>query len=219
MVRVFNLGYRHIPEDLDFVVKLDADLILPTDYFESIFNRFAEDPGLGMASGKTYVQNQDGEWIMEKTTDISVSGACKVFRHDCFKEIGGLPNCRGWDTLDAAKARMRDWRTRSFRDLTMYHLRPTGSELGVNHTNLTRGRDWYFMRSHPLFVLAKSVFRAFQKPYGSGFLIFAGYVRSYVKKQERLDDLELARFLRKEQLGLLFGRWVELVQVRSKRLE
>ena len=61
VVNAFNFGLKAIKGDYDFVVKLDADLILPIDYFNGIAQAF-EDPQTGIAGGFCYEQNELGEW-------------------------------------------------------------------------------------------------------------------------------------------------------------
>lgn len=204
VVHVFNEGLNTLDTDVDFIVKMDADVALPTDYFEIIASQFENDPMLGMVSGKTYIEEQ-GEWILERIPDTHVSGACKAYRMKCFNDIGGLSPFLGWDILDGAKARMKGWETRSLRDLPLYHMRLSSSARGMFRGRFRTGRAMYVIRAHPLFVLGKSAFRAIEKPYLSSLLIPFGYMACFFIRPERLDDLELAAFLRKEQLSRILG--------------
>ena len=205
VVYVFNEGYQRLSDrQIDFVIKMDADVMLPKRYFEFLLNQFAADPRLGMASGKTFCL-ENGKWVMERCPDVHVVGPCKTYRHSCFKDIGGLIPILGWDKLDGAKARMKEWRTHSFRDLPVYHLRQMGSAMGMMKTHINYGKSCYYTREHPLFAAGRAVYRAMEKPYFSGLLIFIGYIMAMMKQERRLDDLNLAAFFRKEQLKRLFG--------------
>lgn len=205
VVHVFNRGLAELRESVEFIVKMDADTVLEPDYFQTISDRFEADPGLGMASGKTFIQRQGG-WELERIPDSHVSGACKAYRWACFKAIGGLKPLLGWDILDGAKARLEGYQTRSFRDLPLYHLRQSSSAKGMLRGRWRTGRAMYTVRAHPLFVLGKSVYRALEKPYLTGLIIPLGWLWCFITRPERLDDLELARFLRREQLGRVAGR-------------
>ena len=205
VVHLFNQGLARLPEDLDFVVKMDADVILPSHYFATLLARFAAEPRLGLASGKTYTWQQ-GAWVLERIADSHVTGACKTYRRACLRDMGGLIPVLGWDILDVAQARRRGWQAVSFRDLPFYHLRLTGSAQGMMRANLNYGRCYYAIRAHPLFVSAKALYRAAEKPYGWGFFILAGYVGAALNHQPRLADPGLAAYLRQEQLGRLCGR-------------
>jgi len=205
VVHLFNQGLARLSKDLDFVVKMDADVILPGHYFATLLTRFAADPGLGLASGKTYTWQQ-GAWVLERIADTHVTGACKTYRRACLRDLGGLIPILGWDILDVVQSRRQGWKAQSFRDLPIYHLRLTGSAQGMLRANLSYGRCYYAIRAHPLFVLAKALYRAAEKPYGLGFFILAGYVKAALNQEKRLANPGLATYLRKEQLTRLKGQ-------------
>ena len=205
VVHLFNLGWQKLPAGIPFVVKLDADILLPENYFEMLLSRFCEDPKLGIASGKTY-NYQKGKLILERIADSHVTGGCKTYRTRCLEDIGGLIPMHGWDILDVVQARWKGWRAESFRDLRLFHLRITGYGHGMVKAQIVYGGSYYAMRAHPLFVLGKSIYRAWERPYLFGLLIFIGYLMAALRREERLANPELARFMRKEQLNRLFGR-------------
>ena len=184
---------------------MDADVLLPPDYFATLLARFQEEPRLGIASGKTYIPHQ-GRWVLERSPDFHASGPCKTYRMTCFREIGGLIPILGWDILDEAQARRYGWQTRGFRDLPLYHLRMMGSATGMARANLRYGRCYYGIRAHPLFVLAKALYRALERPYLMSLLIPLGYLMAALHREPRLDEMPLAEFLRREQLDRLRGR-------------
>lgn len=218
VVHVFEAGLKELSEKVDFLVKMDADIILPSDYFGKIIQYFKNDPSLGMASGKTYIKQGD-EWVLERIPDTHVSGACKSYRIECFTEIGGLIPLLGWDILDGAKARMKGWKTRSFRDLPLYHLRLSSSARGIFRGRMRTGRAMYTIRAHPLFVLGKSIFRSVEKPYLTSLLIPMGYLASFLTKPQRLEELDLAKFLRHEQISRLMGKTRAQEELLPRRLD
>ena len=218
VVHVFKEGFKRLCAEVDFIVKMDADVTLDSRYFSRIMEYFKNDPSLGMASGKTYIKQGD-RWILERIPDTHVSGACKTYRLQCFREIGGLIPLLGWDILDGAKARMKGWKTQSFRELPLYHLRQSSSARGILRGRMRTGRAMYTIRAHPLFVLGKSIFRGVEKPYLTSLLIPIGYLASFITKPERLDDLELANFLRREQVSRLMGRTRALEEFLPRRLD
>ncbi len=205
VVRVFNAGCARLEADPRFVVKMDADVLLPPEYFATLLARFQEEPRLGIASGKTYNQQQ-GKWVLERIADSHVTGACKTYRYACLRDMGGLIPILGWDILDVAQARRLGWQTRSFRDLPIYHLRLTGSATGMAQANLRYGRCYYVIRAHPLFVLAKALYRAVERPFLMSLLMPLGYLLAALRREKRLDNPTLAKFLRREQLDRLRGR-------------
>lgn len=218
VVKVFNQGLKKLHQQVDYLVKMDADVVLDKNYFADLMLRFESDPRLGIASGKLYVQH-GSQWLLERCPDFHVTGACKMYRMSCFQDIGGLIPIYGWDILDCAKARMRGWKTSSFRDMTIRHLRMMGSAKGILRGHINHGIGMWTIRAHPLFVLGRAIYRAFELPYLSGLLIFAGYLYGGLRSDPRLKDLDLAKFLRKEQLDRLMGRKLDQEEFLPRRLK
>ena len=67
VIQAFHKGYETLDADYDIIVKLDADLILPENYFETILTIFKSDPKIGMAGGFAYIE-KNGEWVLENLT-------------------------------------------------------------------------------------------------------------------------------------------------------
>ncbi|HBZ54567.1 MAG TPA: hypothetical protein DEO88_04100 [Syntrophobacteraceae bacterium] len=205
VVRVFNIGYALVAGKASFFVKMDGDLLLPPFYFASLFEHFQADPELGIASGKTYIwENQ--QWILERIPDSHAAGQCKTYRSACLQDMGGLVPILGWDILDGVQGRRKGWKSRSFRDIPIRHLRMTGSATGMAKANLRYGGCYYIIRAHPLFVLAKTLYRALERPYLASAAIPVGYLKAALRKEKRLEDLDLAQALRREQVARLLGR-------------
>jgi poly-beta-1,6-N-acetyl-D-glucosamine synthase len=216
VVHVFNHGLAHLDINVDVIVKMDADAFLPRPYFSFLLGKFEADPKIGVASGKMFYYEKD-HWVMERYSDMHVPGICKVYRADCFQDLGGLTPILGWDILDVAKARMLGWTVHSYTDMPLFHLRQMGLAMGIMKTHLSYGHCVYSLQTHPLFVLGRALYRAMEKPYLSGLLIAWGYLMAALKKEARLGDLELVRFMRKEQLRRLTGKTIaqERLVVRS----
>ena len=51
IARIVNIGVSQISQDWDFLSKIDSDVELPVDYFESILSEFTGSKDLGIASG------------------------------------------------------------------------------------------------------------------------------------------------------------------------
>ncbi len=64
VIQAFHKGFETLDDDYDVIVKLDGDLIIPNNYFETILNIFKNDPTVGMAGGFAYVE-KNGEWVLE----------------------------------------------------------------------------------------------------------------------------------------------------------
>ena len=210
------------PADLSwqFLVKFDGDLSFSSDYFEQCFNRFANDPKLGIGGG-TICNQLNGALEVESKVDpvFHVRGATKIYRRQCWDQIGGLIRAPGWDTVDEVKANMLGWTTRTFPDLKLVHNRPAGMAYGQWSNLLKNGRANYIAGYHPLFMLLKCIRRCFEKPYlleGCG--LWLGFVTGYLKRIPQAPDPNVTRYLRRQQLNRLLGKpslWSEPSQVPS----
>ena len=127
VIQAFNKGLETIDDNYDFIVKADADLIFPPNYFETISNHFQSDNQIGMAGGFCYIE-KNGEWILENLTDKDhIRGAIKAYRKETFNQIGGLKPEMGWDTVDELLCKFYNWKVVTDNSLRVKHLKPTGA--------------------------------------------------------------------------------------------
>jgi glycosyltransferase involved in cell wall biosynthesis len=207
VIEAFYAGYERIGHrDFDFIVKLDGDLTFGERYFESLFDRFRENPRLGMASGVCYVEINGG-LERENHPEFHVRGPSKVYRRECWEQIGVLVKHLGWDSLDEIKAQYHGWDTRSYKDLVIIHHKVTGKNTGVFRWAIKLGQSDYYCGYHPLFLLAKGLRRLFLPPYVVGGVgILWGYFGNYLRGAERFPEEDVVHFLRNEQLKRLTWR-------------
>lgn len=205
-VRCFNAGYEQVRRvGHDLVGSLDADISFGADYFEFLLARFAEDSRLGVA-GTPFVE--DGRQYDYRFTNIEhVSGACQLFRRECFEEIGGYVPIQGGgiDWVAVTTARMKGWRTRTFTERTCLHHRRIGSASGgLLRAGFRHGEKDYFLGGHPLWQLFRAVYQMGRRPYlVEGASLLAGYTWALLRRVERPVSPELMRFHRAEQMARL----------------
>jgi poly-beta-1,6-N-acetyl-D-glucosamine synthase len=201
VMRVFYEGYRLIEADYDFIVKIDSDLSFASDYFERLLGKFAEDSRLGIAGGGFYVA-VGNQWRLEQVPVDHVRGATKIYRKACFEEIGGLPLVNGWDGIDEWRAQMKGWKTRSYNELIVHHLRPTGAAGGKWRGYIKEGKDAFFLGYPWLVLLARSLYRGLSErpPLVRGVGIFWGYLQSWLARQPQFDDAEVIAYMRRKEM-------------------
>src|SRR6187402_832916 len=51
VIQAFQKGFETLDDNYDLIVKIDADLIFPANYFETIVKHFQSDSTIGMAGG------------------------------------------------------------------------------------------------------------------------------------------------------------------------
>lgn len=206
-VDAFYDGYSQLRnDDWDFIIKLDADLVFEEDYFERCLKHFAQNPRLGIAGGTIESVGKQGIY-RESHPSFHVRGATKIYRRTAWDAIGGIVAAPGWDTLDEVNANLLEWETRTFPEIVLRQLRPTGSGLGQWRSWLKDGEGSYRVGYHPLFMLARSVFRLPRRPYlvaAVGLLM--GYLGALVRRVPRTASVDTMSYLRRQQMDRLLGR-------------
>jgi len=208
-IRAFLSGYEKIKDTkYEFLGCLDADISLEPTYYESILEKFDHNPKLGVASG-VYLDEVNGRLRRIFIARISTPGAIQLFRRQCYEEIGGYIPLKygGVDTLSEIMARMAGWETKSFPKYKAIHHRPVGKGLrnGVLHGKLYQGFIEYQLGTHPLFMVAKSILRAFwERPlFFASATRMTGYLYAHLKKEERRIPDKVMNFYRNEQMRRL----------------
>ena len=196
VIRAFQKGFETLDGDYDVIVKLDADLILPPDYFETILKTFQTDDKIGMAGGFAYIE-QNGQWILENLTDKDhVRGAFKAYRKACFEQIGGLKPAMGWDTVDELLAKFYGWKVITVAELKVKHLKPTGAN--YNQAARYKQGEAFYSLGYGFWITAiASAKLALMKKKPSLFLDYMkGFWKAKRAKKAMLVSDAQARFIR-----------------------
>lgn len=197
VIQAFQEGEKHIDEAYDIIVKIDADLIFPANYFETIINQFQSDEKIGMVGGFCYIE-KNGEWILENLTDKDhIRGALKAYRKETYKQIGGLKAQMGWDTVDELLCKFYNWKVITDESLHVKHLKPTGASY-TKAARYKQGEAFYTL-GYGLFITAIASLKLAMrkgKP-----LLFLDYLKGFWKaKRENKNMLVTtaqAKFVRK----------------------
>jgi biofilm PGA synthesis N-glycosyltransferase PgaC len=201
VVNAFNAGLATLQDTpYDVIAKLDCDLEFGSDAFAAIMAAF-DHPQVGMASGTTRLL-LGGRLLSERYTPYHVPGQAKFYRQACFRDIGGLQCIYGWDIIDETDARRHGWLTLSAPRPILIHHRLQGSSFRGLRGRVIWGQGAYAIGIHPLFALARGIYRLAEPPWLVGGLAFIwGFFASYLNPDiRRLADPGLIRYLREEQL-------------------
>lgn len=219
----FNAGYALLKgTTYDIVGNLDADITFDPEYFSFLLSKFHDLPRLGVA-GTPFVEDatQPGRHTYaHRFAQLEhVSGACQMFRRECFEQVGGYIPIKGGaiDWIAVTTARMKGWQTRTFIEKTCLHHRSIGT--GTDSELMARfryGQKAYYVGGHPVWELLRGVFQMRKKPLLLGGLYFqAGFLWGALSRMKRPISSELMTFHRREQMARLqsslsvFGRSVE----------
>jgi glycosyltransferase involved in cell wall biosynthesis len=207
-VHSFNAGYEKVKGlAYEIIGNVDADISFEKDHFEFLLSKFLEDPALGVAGT---IFKEEGGYSSEKDSfegQTHVSGQCQIFRRQCFSDIGGYVPHRagGIDWIAVVTARMRGWKTQSFRERWFFHHRHLGTaERSPLASSFSYGQKDYYMGGHPLWELFRVLYRMSKRPYLiSGGALGLGYLWAFLCRTERPVSKEFVQFHRGEQMKKL----------------
>ena len=196
VIQAFQKGLETLDDNYDIIVKIDADLIFPSNYFETIIQHFQSDERIGMVGGFCYIE-KNGDWILENLTDKDhIRGALKAYRKKAFKEIGGLKPAMGWDTVDELLCKFYNWKVVTDESLHVKHLKPTGAS--YNKAARYKQGEAFYSLGYGFFITAiASLKLALRK---GKPLLFMDYIKGFWKakaaKKPLLVTDEQAKFIR-----------------------
>jgi glycosyltransferase involved in cell wall biosynthesis len=200
VIQAFQKGFETLDEDYDLIVKIDADLIFPSNYFETIINHFESDDRIGMAGGFCYIE-KNGDWVLENLTDKDhIRGALKAYRKETFQQIGGLKPAMGWDTVDELLCKYYNWKVLTNESLHVKHLKPTGAN--YNKTARYKQGEAFYTLGYGFWITAIASAKLAmmkKKP-----LLFLDYIKGFWKAKSAKTPLlvtnEQAKFIRNYRL-------------------
>ena len=181
VIQAFNKGFGILDSNYDFIVKLDADIILPINYCETLIHHFNSDEKIGMVGGFAYIEKK-GAWFLENLTNKDhIRGAFKAYRKQCFLDIGKLKPSMGWDTVDELLAQYHGWRIKTDETLKTKHLKPTGKTYNKN-ARYKQGEAFYKLDYGFLLTLIASTKLALLKKQP---LLLIDYLKGYFKAAKK----------------------------------
>lgn len=206
-VFAFNAGYAKVKNlDYQVIVSLDADISFDPDYFEFLLARLVDDPMLGL-TGTPFKELSGRSYDYRYVSVEHVSGACQVFRRECFEAIGGYTPVKGGsiDHIAVISSRMKGWKTRTWTEKVCIHHREVGTaQSGTLRSRFKYGIKDYVIGNHPLWELFRSGRQMMLPPVCVGGLaLYAGYLWAMLRRVDRPVSQDFISFHQHEQIGRL----------------
>ena len=207
-VGALNAGFDRVkPLNYLAVGALDADVTFDREYFAFLMGKLNGDPKLGLV-GTPFAE--DGVTYDYRYASVEhVSGACQVFRRQCFEDIGGYTPLKGGgiDLVAALSARMKGWQVRTFPEKISHHHRKQGTAtrggLAVLYSD---GRKDYLLGADPLWQCLRAVNRLRTPPYiVGGFALMGGFLSAALTRTPKTIPPDVMVFRRHDQRERLRG--------------
>ena len=190
LAATINVGLEKLDHDLDcqFIMRLDADHLIPENYISSIISRMNENSNIALASG-----------VIKSEYSTFPRGSGRIIRVSFWKKIGlRCPVNFGLDAYLALKAQSLGYEIKSYPDLVTTTLRETGSgrdaKLFVNRGKALKALGYTVPYTFLMFLIL------FKKQRLGSFYMLKGYFGKY----DDLYEPELRKYVRKIQYQNLF---------------
>ena len=192
LATVINSGLKKLRElnlNINYVMILGADHILPSDYLEKIVDKMERDKQVVIASGII---------LGERVSSTDPRGSGRVVKYEFWKKIGlKYPVNYGWESYIIYKAKSMGYKVAVYKDLKTTVMRPTGKSTKY----FDYGRAMKCMGYPFIYVVARTIITGIKNP-KAAIKMMSGYFSSCIfmysdiapfvnklKKRELLQEL------------------------------
>lgn len=145
----------------DRVMKLDADVVLPADYFLKVARAIRLEPDVGLVGGLIGTQGS-------REQALHVPGALKNYSWAAYLALESLPTAVGFDVMDEVALALHGFKVRILRDAPVQVRRRTGSSEGLIRGRRRNGRVVRWTGYHPVYAALHIVRYFFRRPHAIG---------------------------------------------------
>lgn len=206
----FNLCKKNNIE-YEYIALVDADMILPQNYFEFIIDKFLQDPELGIASGGTVIFDNNKKIKLNLREDIP-DGGQRVWSKKCFVNTGGFPIGLASDSVSNVIAKLNGWKVKRFEEIDAFQTRMTSSAEGLWKGWKWKGKAAYFLYTPLIYIILKSIKYTFKRPYYLGIAFSIGYFNSWISRDKQIIDRNLRRYYRSNLLIEIKNHYINLLK-------
>lgn len=185
----FEVAIHHAREhkiDYQYLGILDADIVPEQTYFEKLMHSLQDSEKLGIVSGQLYLVKNDRRRPEDRSN--RPRGGARLYKRECFEQIGGLPECPTIDTISDIMASLRGWQTAKVFDAKAIHKRKTLGKKGLWYGYKMTGKTYYLLNYHPIYSLLVGLFFTVRLPFYPGIAFLIGYLGALVHRDEQSSD-------------------------------
>lgn len=218
-----KVGYEYAVEickknkvNYNYIGKIDADILLPKNYFEKLIEELQKEPYIGIVAGHHYSINTKNRIFFKNVFEAPTYDAGslnkhwhifedevadeRLYRKEFLEDAGGFPITYSPDTVLLIKARLNGWKFKALGDVAFYEVRKANRE-GIWNRSKNMGHSRYYLDYHPILVLLATVYLITKKPYYPAFAYFYGYCSCIIKREDKIDNSEIRNYFRNIRLN------------------
>jgi glycosyltransferase involved in cell wall biosynthesis len=199
-------------ESWGYLAVLDADVVLPDNFYKRLLEEFLRDRKLGIAGCFLRSVLPDGNVAPGGFFNSdSVGGPVQVFRRACYENIGRYKSYGHEDCVAVIQAREKGWKVRSFADLVGDHHVPFegySPKIKYKVPALYKLGKMDFVMFVPFwFVLIQSGARMFSRPLVvAGMARLGGYLSAVIIRPDRFPPQKSWIGRQKMYLDTILGK-------------
>jgi len=182
-------------EDLayNFLGLSDADMVFPSNYFESLVNFLNNNDQVGLTGGGLKIKNEEGEEYFESNLQnliTGIRGTGILWRKKAFKDSGGFGAVKSPDAVNKIFLREEGWEIEKVDNLIYWQVRETGGKKSIKDGYLSRGRRAYYLHANIFSLLAGALSNIFheKKPIVKTSFYLIGYFKAFVNRDEKINN-------------------------------
>lgn len=195
LARPCNAALRFIRKDpdIDYVLQLGADHILPVDHVETLLNRMISEPNVKVSSGA--IGNTNNKRSLP-------NGSGRLVETKFWRGVSNMlyPEIWGWESWLLYKAWARGYKTRCYFDLVTVsrpiRMYPQKAYYWGRCTNVLGG--------HPAYAIKRSM-GFFAKNPQNGISLLAGYISSKING-DLMADKEVTDYVYNFHISYILGK-------------
>ena len=191
IAKTLNAGLAKLYDDTncEFILKLDADHILPKNYLSEITSRMQKDPKIAASAG-----------VIEGMYTIVPIHSGRVVRYDFWKKLYlKYPINFAYEDYFLLKAESMGYVVCSFSDIVSHTLRKTRERYSDPKSYVNFGKGMKALGYTLSYILSKSFLLAMKNPLGAYYML-----KGYFDKEVELYEPELREFVKNKQHQMIF---------------
>jgi glycosyltransferase involved in cell wall biosynthesis len=197
---------------VEYLAKIDADIIIPKNCMEKVLYNLAEDKKIGIIGPHLKFipdasvqeigsgEQETSEHSHPKYDLMEPSDGLRIYRGETYKAMGGIPETMAPDVVALAKARLKGWIVKRSYDVIAIKTRQTSSSIqSIRNGYKMQGLRRYYLNYPPSILIFYAALEIFNKKPDLGFAMLSGYMSGVINKKEKINDKEIRDYFRKKR--------------------